>query len=277
MLKAAAALAAALCWESAFAATGSAPGQNPAASGLFLGLAIAYLSRRRKIGGWLLYYYLQLFLSVVLMCVVSLPTVAKQIQPAEWDNASLYVWYVLSTVPVLAVLIGEVALSTVLLFRRNEATLRLLRLTQLALVVVAAASLCIDVVHFDEPATIFLDSYSLFFAVVWAWYFRKATRVHMVFVEHSWDYERQQAAKHVPTKAELRYLWQRAAVSGGIVFVLLLVMMGSALHDKRPDVGIFFVPLFYGAIAAALGRYLPIRQRKRDALNAARAQGGAPV
>ena len=88
MLKAVAALAAALCCESALAATGSAPGQNPAASGLFLGLAIAYLSRRRKIGGWLLYYYLQLFLSVVLMCVVSLPMVAKQIQPAEWDNST---------------------------------------------------------------------------------------------------------------------------------------------------------------------------------------------
>ena len=269
MLKAVAALAAALCCESALAATGSAPGQNPAASGLFLGLAIAYLSRRRKIGGWLLYYYLQLFLSVVLMCVVSLPMVAKQIQPAEWDNASLYVWYTLSTVPVLVVLIAEVVLAAVLLFRRNEAMLRRLRLAQLALVVASGASLCIDIAYFDETATIFLDCYSLFFAVIWAWYFRRATRVQQVFVEHSWDYDGQQAAKHVPTKAELRYLWIRAAISAGIVFVLLLVMMGSALEGKRPDVGIFYVPLFYAAISAALGRYLPIRQKKRESLNAA--------
>ena len=277
MVKLVAALVVVLCCQSTMAANGTPPGQNPAASGLFLGLAIAYLSRRRQIGGWLLYYYMQLFVSMVMTCVVSLPTIVKQIQPTEWDSASLYVWYLLSTVPELAIFMAEIILSALLLFRRNETTLRLVRFTQLALVVATGVSLCISFVHFDESTTIILESYSLFFAIVWFWYFRTATRVQCVFIERRWDYEGLHAAKPVPTKAELRYLWRRAAVSAGILFVLLLVLMGSALDDKRPDVSIFFVPLFYGAIAAALGRYLPIRQKKKDALNAGQSTNATPV
>lgn len=256
--------------DAVFAATSGAPRQNPAAAGLLLGLAFAYLSRRRKIGGWLLYYYIQHIMSAALLLLVSLPLISKQIDPAEWKSTSLYVWYLLSTAPLMAVLAIEVVLAVVLLIRRDTSTLRRLCTIQLALAWTSAATLCIDFIYFNEK--IFFDIYSLFFAVIWAWYFRKSTRVQQVFVYNNWDFEKQQAEKRIPTAAELRYVWMRAAVFGAIVFVLLLVMMGSALGDKQPDVDIFYVPLFYATIAAALGRLLPIREKKRKALNGTSAE-----
>lgn len=43
-------------------------------------------------------------------------------------------------------------------------------------------------------------------------------------------------------------------------------MMGAALGDKKPDAGIFIVPIFYALVAAAIGWYVPIRKKKLEAL-----------
>jgi hypothetical protein len=53
-------------------------------------------------------------------------------------------------------------------------------------------------------------------------------------------------------------------IVAAVTFVLLLIMMGSVLTDvgKQPDAGIFFVPIFYAAIVALLGWYLPLRKKK---------------
>lgn len=185
MLKVLAVLAAAFCCESVLAATPESSGRHLASSFGTIGLVLAYLSRRQEIGGWLLYYYMQLLLSMAMTCVL-IPGIAEQIQPDRWENVSSYVWHVLGTVPLLAFGVIEVVFASVLLFRRNEATLRLLRLTQVALVIASVASLGIDITYFDDPGSIFVDSHSLLFAVIWALYFRKSTRVKKVFVEHTW-------------------------------------------------------------------------------------------
>ena len=187
------------------------------ANGLFLAFALAYLSRRRKIGGWLLYYYVQLFLSVLMTCFITVTTVAKQIQPTEWDNASLYAWYVLSTVPILLVLVAQAVMAGVLLFRRNEVILGRLRFLQVSMVIASGATLGIDIMYFPETPNLVVDGLTLFFAVVWTWYFRRAKRVQKVFVEHGWDNVGLSTVEHVPTQTELRHLWRRAAIGAAVV------------------------------------------------------------
>ncbi|MBI5892851.1 MAG: DUF2569 family protein [Deltaproteobacteria bacterium] len=175
--------------------------QSPAAgSGLFIAFAIAYLSRRRAIGGWLLYFYLQVYLSL-LFSLFFVPQVISNLRPSNWDNALLYVMFFLSVVPVLVVELVEVSAATILLFRRSEANLNFLRWTLIALVVASIASIAIDLVWFKEDTGIVFDFITAFFAVIWAVYFRKARRVRAVFIDKNWVYDSQSKKRILTTEA----------------------------------------------------------------------------
>ena len=157
-----------------------------------------------------------------------------------------------------------------LLARRNGSNLRVLRVALVALAISGGVALGIDIGYFSDAPTLFFDSLTFGFACIWCAYFWKAKRVRMVFIDRAWEYAPYSAPK-VLSPAEKRYLIRRAAIAGSITFVLFLLMMGSAIGDKKPDAGIFVVPIFYALVAAAIGWYAPSRKRKREAL--AQAQG----
>lgn len=239
-------------------------GQNTVGAGLFLAWAIAYLTRRRAIGGWLLYFYIQLYLSL-LIALLFIPRVIANLNPGSWDSANLYVLFFLSTVPVLLTQAFEAYAATLLLARRNESNLRVLRFALIALAVSSGVALGIDIGYFSDGPTLFFDVLTFGFACIWCAYFWRAKRVRFVFVERRWDYA-SYSVPRVLSPAEKRYLTKRSAIAGSATFVLFLLMMGSAIGDKKPDAGIFFVPIFYALIAVAVGWYAPIRKRKREAL-----------
>ena len=252
----------------AIAATEGPTAQTPTTGGFLLGFAIAYLTRRSQIGGWLLYYYMQLYSSLLLNTFLTLVTQSgiAQLNPNAWDSAPLYTWYVVSVGPVLLLMAIEAVIATYLLARRNKANVRRLQTVLMLLVAAAGLSLAIDLSFFSAGASTFFDVLTLVSAVVWYLYFRQSKRVRLVFIEHNWNYAAQQGAKPPLTLSERRYLRKRAAIIATVTFVASLLIMGNALGDKKPETGIFFVPLFYGAIAAALGWYLPISGKKRIAL-----------
>lgn len=270
---------AALVLSSEALAADSRQGQNTVGAGLFLAWAIAYLTRRRAIGGWLLYFYIQLYLSL-LISLLFLPRVFANLNPGSWDSANLYVLFFLSTVPVLLAQAFEAYAATVLLARRNASNLRVLRFALVALAISSGVALGIDIGYFSDAPTLFFDILTFGFACIWCAYFWRAKRVRMVFVDRAWEYA-SYSAPRILSPAEKRYLVRRAAIAGSVTFVLLLLMMGSAIGDKKPDTGIFVVPIFYALVAAAIGWYAPIRKRKREALAqahgiAAEAQGEQP-
>lgn len=247
-----------------FAAASGAQAQNPLGAGLFLAWGIAYLTRRRAIGGWLLYFYIQLYLSL-LVSLLFIPRVISNLSPGEWDSAIRYVLYFLSTAPVLLAEGFEVYAATQLLVARNETNLSVLRRALAVLVMTSGTSLAIDIFYFPEAPSIILDVLTFAFAAIWTAYFMKAKRVHLVFVERAWGYAVNTTPRH-RTPEEKRYLRKRAAVVAILTFVVLLVMMGSAIGDKKPDAGIFFMPIINALVAAAISWYAPIRKKKLDAL-----------
>jgi hypothetical protein len=257
------------------AASTNTQAPNPVGAGLFVALALAYLTRRRAIGGWLLYFYLQLY-SSLLMSLLFINRVTVNLAPETWDSAFLYVLFFLGTVPVLLAQLAEVTLGTVLLFHRNARNVQWLRTALLALAMTSGISLGIDLAYFNEFPSIFFDVLTFLFACVWTIYFWRSKRVRLVFIERAWDWAVVSAPRGL-TSAERRYLAKRTAIIGGATFVLLLLMMGGALRDKRPDAGIFFVPIFYALIAAAAAWYSPIRKKKREALLQASAMDGSKV
>lgn len=254
----------ALVLSSDVLAAASRQGQNTVGAGLFLAWAIAYLTRRRAIGGWLLYFYIQLYLSL-LISLLFLPRVLANLDPGSWDSANLYVLFFLSTVPVLLAQAVEAYAATILLARRNEINLRVLRFTLLALAISSGVAFGIDIAYFSDAPTLFFDGLTFGFACIWCAYFWRARRVRAVFIDRAWDYA-SYSAPRVLSPAEKRYLARRAAIAGSITFVIFLLMMGSAIGEKKPDAGIFVVPIFYALVAVAIGWYAPIRRRKREAL-----------
>lgn len=250
-----------LPWE-ALAAASQTTGQRTFGAGLFVAWAIAYLSRRRAIGGWLLYFYIQLYLSF-LFSLLFLPAIFGNLRPSEWDSSKLYVLNLISVVPVLFLTAAEVYAATMLLARRSEGKVIFLRRVLLALAVASTIALGIDLTFFEDAPTLFFDVITLVFAVIWLAYFYRAKRVRLVFIEGKWEYA-SYATKRVLTPEDKRRLRRRTLIASIATFVALLVMMGLALGDKKPDAGIFFVPLFYAAIAALIAWYLPLRRRKSE-------------
>lgn len=248
----------------ALAASGNMESTNPVGAGLSLGLAIAFLARRRPIGGWLLYFYLQLY-SSFLVSLFFIHKVIANLNPEVWDSSFLYVLFFLSTAPGLITYVTEIILGTMLLFHRNARNVQRLKMALLALIVTSGASLGIDLSYFNDFHNISFDIFTLIFACVWTIYFWRSKRVRLVFIERSWDWATVSAPR-VLTPAERRYLTKRTVIVSGITFVALLLMMGGALGDKKPDTSIFIVPIFYALIVAAATWHSPIRKKKRDAL-----------
>jgi hypothetical protein len=245
----------------ALAASTDGPRQPVAGAGLFIAFAIAYLSRRRAMGGWLLYFYIQLYLSLS-FSLIFVPQVLANLNPSQWDNSFLYVMFFLSVVPVLITEVIEVFAATRLLLRRNERNVKFLRNALLALVATSAIALAIDVAYFKDPA-LFFDILMFVFATIWALYFSKSRRVKLVFIERNWVYTAY-SQRRVLTPEDKKRLRKRAFIASSATFVAFLLLMGSVLkgEGKQPDMGLFAVPLFYALVAAIIAWYLPIRRSK---------------
>lgn len=246
----------------AFAATSGTRNQSVVGGALFVAFAIAYLSRRRAIGGWLLYYYVQLYTGFI-FSLIFIPQFIKYLSPSNWQNSLEYVMYFLSVMPVFIVQIVELYAGTKLLFRKNKTNVEFLRNVLIALVVFSGCAIAIDLIYFKEHVGLIFDILIFVFSIIWAWYFSKARRVRLVFIENNWTYTPYSERRQLST-ADKRKLAKRSLIAASVTFVLLLLMMGTVLKDegKPPDAGIFFVPIFYSIIAALFGWFLPLRKKK---------------
>lgn len=247
-----------------FAQSSETPRSPLAGSGLLIGFAIAYLTRRRAIGGWLLYFYMQLYLSFILS-LFFISQVFSNLNPVLWDDSFLYVMFFFSVVPILIVELLKIITATVLLFKRNLQNVKLLRNILIASVIVSGLALIIDILYFTDDPAIFFDGITFAFAIIWSLYFSVSRRVKIVFVEQNWSYE-VFSPKRILTKEDKKKLFKRALISALITFIVFLLMMGTILEDegKQPDMGIFGVPIFYAVVAAIIAWYLPIRKKKHD-------------
>jgi hypothetical protein len=248
----------------ALAAASGTPTQSPAGGGFLLAWLVAYLTRRHAIGGWLLYFYIQLYLSL-LISLFFIPKIISNLNPTEWDTAMHYVLFVLSVVPALLAEVLEAFAATKLLLARNERNLRFLRKVLVLLAAASLVSVALDVAYFSNEVAGTLDTISLVFAVIWNLYFAQAKRVQLVFVDKTWHYV-EDAAPRPRAPEEKRYLWRRAALIGAITFIAALLLMGWSLGDQKPSWGILAMPSVWAVIIAGLSWFFPIRKKKLDAL-----------
>ena len=140
--------------------------------------------KRSPIGGWLLFYYWQLWSSVV----VSAAFFAMNIQsyvPENFETGKLFALFLTSIIPSLLMLLVQIVVATMLLSFRTPDMLRLLRWTLVAQVSVVAVGLAIDAKYY--PDNLVLSVVFLIQEILWVAYFFKSNRVRHVFAQQDWD------------------------------------------------------------------------------------------
>ncbi|MBN1547237.1 MAG: hypothetical protein JW902_11305 [Syntrophaceae bacterium] len=184
----------------------AAEASNPAfvAAPLGITLAIAYVTRRMAIGGWLFYYYLQLYIGV-LLTIAFIPAIVNNLQPTGWEDKTIYGFFVFSIVPPLLVKVLEVIFATRLLFKsqRNEKNVKTVRYVLLSSVIFSIISLVIDGYYFRENAG--LSIYAVIFASIWCLYFFYSYRVDYVLSRRTdpWNYDNFKKSKAVLAKKDV--------------------------------------------------------------------------
>jgi hypothetical protein len=169
----------AFAWDSEAKSTtpfGGAPGA----------LLMWWICSRRKeqpIGGWLLYFYIQLYVSAA-VSLVFIALSVKNYNPDIWHSMTLYWLWVISVLPAQFLMIVQVVLGSIMLKRREWKWVQYLKLAFGLDFAFALLSTCIDNWHFAD--NVFFNFVTIAYSIAWLLYFWRSTRVKAVFYTHDW-------------------------------------------------------------------------------------------
>jgi hypothetical protein len=150
-----------------------------------LGLAVlSYIRRKQAIGGWLLFFFGEVYVAVVVGALASIPVVAA-VFPGPFSPSSPNL-RLLSLVVSLRLLgyLGMAVASTFLLRVREPVWVKLLRIAIGMALVLDGITLIVDKLYF--PGTLVGNLGRWFVLLAWLGYFSVSVRVRMVFFSKTW-------------------------------------------------------------------------------------------
>ena len=208
----------------------------------FMGTAIAalicYKARKDAIGGWLLYYYIQLYAGAFFLCIISLYSISNY-YPQNWADKPLYTLYLLSTIPNHIASIFEITVASFLLRKRfrNASNVNTLRIVFAFALISSIIGIFIDLAHWKELVP--LDILGILYWGTWFQYFKLSKRVDSVFRRNDWDYSsfspkgqlpvEMNQAKFILTPEQIKRYRKKATIY--IVTSLLVLIFGTILNS----------------------------------------------
>jgi len=173
----------------------SSPSTSSQTTSAPIGLLITYWicngQKRKAIGGWLLFYYMQLFGSAavwILVTISSMDTLAENLNLTNWSGETMrYFLYILSIIPADILLIVELVFGSMLLSRkfRNRKVYNVLRIIFAAQFGFGIISYLIDSSYWVE--NVISDVLPIVISAFWFLYFTLSKRIKMVFIENTWN------------------------------------------------------------------------------------------
>lgn len=195
------------------------------AAGVLITYWICNSRKHHAIGGWLLYFYIQLYGGALFSLLIFF-TIFQNFNPEIWDDKALYTLYLISTVPSYISILGQVSVASMLLSKRfrNVQTVNWLRIFFVVSFVFSLIGLLIDSTHWPKNAS--LNFLPLIVSAFWFLYFTFSKRVDLVFKQANWD---PKAMYPLSTSAETqvvskRWLRNYLIVIGIIIFLFLLLI-----------------------------------------------------
>jgi len=149
----------------------------------FLFALLCWFRRKDEIGGWLMFFYYQIYAGTFL----SVLTIAKQIgvyMPRPWKNETNHIFFIMAAIPRLLGFLLIIMIATILLKRRDQSWLSKLRLVMGIELTLMTCSLLIDFYRF--PSACPFNLMQAILLSLWLRYFFQSQRVHHVFVTHDW-------------------------------------------------------------------------------------------
>jgi hypothetical protein len=162
-------------------------GRTPPAPTGIVGLLIWFIcfnNRKKEIGGWLLYYYIQLYIGVVITLVLALVSFHNYLPTAWAAQPNLYPLFLLSTVPGVVVVPVQLVLAERLRLSRDYRHVHTLRVVLWADLAAAIVGTVIDARFFEQ--NLGFDILALIWPCIWLPYFYVSKRVVRVFRTKDW-------------------------------------------------------------------------------------------
>jgi hypothetical protein len=152
------------------------------------GILIAWLicngAKRNPIGGWLLFFYWQLYGGLLMTSAFFAMNIQSYI-PENFDEKEKYLLFLASAVPTLILYLIQLAVGTILLTVRTWDLLKLLRWAIIGEIAAAIVSTAIDAVYF--PDNVGLNFLTIVPESLWLAYLFRSARVKHVFQTHDWE------------------------------------------------------------------------------------------
>jgi hypothetical protein len=152
-----------------------------------IGILVIYFCVKRRtqeIGGWLLYFYIQLYVALIAEVAVVITGLENYI-PGSWAAApGLYWWFLASTMPAQVSTVAQLILAETLRRSRDATWLAWLRAAFWLDLVFVGLALAIDAKLFRDNLA--LDGMALLWPMIWLPYLYISKRVKRVFVLKDW-------------------------------------------------------------------------------------------
>jgi hypothetical protein len=145
---------------------------------------LSYFRRKEAIGGWLLVFFCQMYVGVVVVLLGSIPIVARAFPATPTVAAPASKLVVLVTLLRLAASVVVATVSTFLLRDQNSVWVERLRLALGAALFLNGITLIIDILYF--PSTLVRNLFGWLVLLAWLISFFVSVRVRMVFFSKTW-------------------------------------------------------------------------------------------
>ena len=141
--------------------------------------------KHQAIGGWLLFYFWQVFSGAALAAILLVTLGYRSYSPEMFDKPFEYWLYFVSGAPGVLLLFVHAAAVLILLTVRTWDVLQLLRRIVVAQVAFMWLGIVIDAIKFQSDLP--LDLLGTIQTTAWLLYLFRSQRVERVFKHHNWE------------------------------------------------------------------------------------------
>jgi hypothetical protein len=146
---------------------------------------VCYMRKRSEFGGWLLFFYWQLFSGAVLTVFLFSKNFQAYVPENFATHASGHHWFMITSVSTIVILTLQVTVGTMLIVVRSWDMLQFLRILLAVQTVAMIGAVIVDANYF--PNYVAYRVGGLISECVWMAYFFMSDRVRHVFKCHDWE------------------------------------------------------------------------------------------
>lgn len=147
--------------------------------------AVCYINKKKAIGGWLLFYFIQLYLSTMLDAILNIAGISV-FSPASWGNIKLYILNLITTIPTTLFLLTLTIMSFWMIPKRKRSwkVIKIVKVILILDLVFSLMAVIVDSIYWPDAR--YFSIVGLIWTTAWLSYFSRSKRVHAVYLSRDW-------------------------------------------------------------------------------------------